>query len=124
MQRKQFLAAGISGAAAVAAGIAASADSTSTSSTSTSNSASNCGPHPMPLGPGGSPRPHTPHARASTVDEALRRVQRIVEALTRDPNDYGGHKGSALGFLGQAQGELSEAVAFEQAHASATPPPI
>lgn len=44
--------------------------------------------------------------------------------LSKDPNDYDGHKGKALGFLTQAQTELQAAVAYEQAHPSATASPL
>jgi hypothetical protein len=117
MERKQFLAAfGLAGAALTAGAIASAASDTTT----TGNTA--CGPHPMPSG--ASPRPHVPHARPSSIDSAYRRVERIIEQLSKDPNDYGGYKSKALAELGQAYTDLQQAVAFEQAHPSSTSMPL
>ncbi|MBV8282354.1 MAG: hypothetical protein JO347_09870 [Candidatus Eremiobacteraeota bacterium] len=119
MERKQFLVAGIAGAAAVAAGIATAASDTSNSSSLSSGGP--CGPHPVALASGASPRPHVPHARPSSVDEALRHVERILEALGKDPNDYGGNKSKAIASLQEAQSELTAAVAYEKANPNPNP---
>ena len=121
MERKQFLAAfGLAGAALTAGAIASSASETTTMTATTGNTA--CGPHPLPSG--ASPRPHVPHARPSSIDSAYRRVERIIEQLSKDPNDYGGYKSKALAELGQAYSDLQQAVAFEQAHPSSTSMPL
>jgi len=121
MERRQFLGATALAAAAIAA---TAATSVSTSSNGSNTSVPiNCGPAPVPR-PSAFPSVHPVHQRHSEVESAYRHVQRVIEMLSRDTNDYGGHKAPAVGFLQQAAGELEQALAFEQAHPSATPPPI
>lgn len=120
MERKQFLGAvALAGAAMATAGAATAANVSNTSNTS---SAVNCGPVPAPMPhPSGSPIARPPHVQHSEIESAYRHVERVIALLGRDPNDYGGHKTPALGYLGQAAAELQQAVAYEQAHPS-TPP--
>ncbi|HME80976.1 MAG TPA: hypothetical protein VKF82_02755 [Candidatus Eremiobacteraceae bacterium] len=119
MERKHFLAAaGIAGAALTVAGIAAADTSSNTPS-------GGCAPMaPKPLPSGASPRPHVPHQRASEIDSAYKHVVRLVDMLSKDPNDYDGHRVKALEFLTNAESELQQAVAYEQAHPTATSSPL
>lgn len=117
MERKQFfVVAASAGAALAATGIAAGAAG--------SPGPPGCGPAPMPHPSGSAPFPHPPHHHASSVDSAYRHVQRTVETLSKDPNDYDGHKGKALGFLEQAVTELQQAMAYEQAHPNTAASPL
>jgi hypothetical protein len=119
MERKHFLAAaGIAGAALAAAGIAA-ADTGSANS-----NAGGCGPAPMPRPSGATPRPRVPHPQASEIDNAYKHVLRLVDMLSKDPNDYDGHRVKALEFLTNAESELQQAVAYAQAHPTATSSPL
>ncbi len=117
MERKQFFVfAASAGAALAATGIAAGA--------ADSNNPSGCGPAPMPRPSGATPHPHVPHPKASEIDSAYRHVARLVEMLGKDPNDYGGHRVTALQYLTQAESELQAAVAYEQAHPTVTSSPL
>jgi len=78
----------------------------------------------MPIPSGGSPRPHVPHQRVNSVESAYRRVERMIEELSKDPNDYGGFKTKALEELSQAGSDLQQAVAYEQAHPTSTTMPL
>jgi hypothetical protein len=60
--------------------------------------------------------------RRSEIESAYRHVERVIEMLSKDTNDYDGHRTPALGYLNQAALELQQAVAYTQAHPS-TPPP-
>jgi hypothetical protein len=62
------------------------------------------------------------HQRQSDVASAFKHVDRIITMLQRDPNDYGGHKAPALAALGQAADQLSQAIAFDQAHPASPAP--
>lgn len=117
MERKQFFVfAASAGAALAATGIAAGA--------ADSNNPSGCGPAPMPRPSGATPHPHAPHPKASEIDSAYRHVARLVEMLGKDPNDYGGHRVTALQYLTQAESELQAAVAYEQAHPTVMSSPL
>jgi hypothetical protein len=121
MERKQFLGATVLAGAALAMVGAG----TATNATNGSNASSlvNCGggvaPAPRPTG---SPGAHPPHAHHSEIESAYRHVERVIEMLGKDTNDYDGHKTPALGFLNQAAGELQQAVAYAQAHPASPPP--
>ena len=118
MERKQFLGAGAMAGAALA--MIAAATATSASDLSTTSNTTNCGPAPMPKPrPSGSPMAHQ---RQSDVTSAFKHVDRIITMLQRDPNDYGGHKAPALAALGQAADQLSQAIAFDQAHPASPAP--
>lgn len=116
MERKQFLGATAMAGAALAMIGVASASTT----TDTSNSV-NCVPAPHPR-PSGSPVAHIPHARPSEIESAYRHVERVIEMLATDKNDYDGHRVPALGYLNQAANELEQAIAYAQAHPSMPPP--
>jgi hypothetical protein len=123
MERKEFLGATALAAAAVA--VTGATTASNSSNGSNTSSAVNCGP--LPPRPSGSPpaRPiHPVHEHHSEIESAYRHVERVVEMLQHDTNDYGGHKMPAIGFLQQAAGELEQAVAYELAHPISTPPPI
>ena len=117
MERKQFLGAtAMAGAALAMIGVASASTTTDTSNPV------NCGSEPRPR-PSGSPVAHTPHPRASEIESAYRHVERVIEMLATDKNDYDGHRIPALGYLNQAANELEQAIAYAQAHPS-TPPPL
>ncbi len=120
MERKRFLAAAAMASAAFAAvGVAANGDSASTGNSGSSA----CQPGASLPRPSGSPHPHTARTPVSEVESAERHVERVVQMLQRDPNDYGGHKAPAIAALLQASGELQQAVAYNTEHptAAATP---
>jgi hypothetical protein len=119
MERKHFLSGAALAGAALAMVGAATATYASDTSTSTTSNSLNCGPAPMPRPrPSGSPFAGSQHARQSEIESAFRHVDRIISMLQRDPNDYGGHKATALAALSQAADQLSQAVAYQQAHPS------
>jgi hypothetical protein len=119
MERKQFLGAtALAGAALAVIGVA-----TATSASDLSTNSTNCGPAPVPKPrPSGSPAAN-PRPQHSEIESAFKHVDRIITMLQRDPNDYGGHKAPAMAALGQAADQLSQAIAFAQAH-PASPPPL
>ena len=120
MERKHFLSTAAVAGAALA--IVGAATATNAQDTSTGSDSTNCAPAPMPRPrPSGSPFAYQQHARQSEIESAYKHVDRIIAMLQRDPNDYGGHKAPALAALTQAADQLSQAVAFAQAHATAPP---
>ena len=118
MERKQFL--GATAFASAALAVIGVGTATNASDLSTSSNPTNCGPAPAPKPrPSGSP---VAHQRQSEIASAFKHVDRIITVLQRDPNDYGGHKAPALAALGQAADQLSQAIAFDQAHPASSPP--
>src|SRR5689334_2531361 len=56
------------------------------------------------------------HASNQDILDARRHVERAIDTLGRDANDYGGHRESAVDDLGLARQYLKQAIQFERDH--------
>jgi hypothetical protein len=109
MERKHFITAAIGASVLVAAAGAALAATPAPYDTSFPSEGGNpC------LGTrgnyGGGPRAQGSPDPNAILEHAERNLSRIISTLERDPNDYSGHKGQAIGYLQQALTQLQDAL--------------
>lgn len=109
MERKQFITVTLGASAIVAAAGATLAASPAP------NTGSNPGETSTPCLPSnpryaGGPRPNGSPNPAALMQHADRNLGRLIEMMQRDPNDYGGHKGQAIGYLQQALTQVQDAL--------------
>ena len=72
--------------------------------------------------------PNTPTQRNQTasnenIREARRHIERAIDRLQRDANDYGGHREAAIDDLGVARQFLDQGLDFRRTHGSRTAVP-
>jgi len=79
----------------------------------------NAVPAGVPGTPGATP-PSAAHRNQRTNDQNLktsrREIERAIDTLSRDANDYGGHREAAMDDLGVARQFLEQALAFDKSH--------
>lgn len=93
MERKRFLAAAAGVGAVLASASAAFADAT-----------------PMPM--------RGEHASNANVRHIRERLEEVIDNLSRDQHDYGGHREKALDFLQKAREQLLAAENWAATHKS------
>jgi len=126
MERRNFLAAAM-GAAAALLGTTALAEAGAPI-------AGPAGPISTPMPPGPAPRPSTSpglwRRNEGNSERSIRRVRRhlekVIDELQHDQNDYNGHRAQAMTLLQQAREQLLEAEQYDSAHpnTSATAQPL
>ena len=69
---------------------------------------------PQP-GQNGAMRPHLrgEHKSAQNISHVEGRLKRIIDSLSRDRRDYGGHRVNAINLLNQADAQLEAAIQFD-----------
>lgn len=121
MERRNFLAAAM-GATAALIGTTALA--------SAGQVAGPPGPISTPIPPGPAPRPTPSHnadwrRNENNSERNIRRVrrhlERVIDELQHDQNDYNGHRAQAMTLLQQAREQLLEAEQYDNAHPNASP---
>ena len=87
------------------------------------------GPISTPLPPGPVPRPSgTPpetwrrdeYKSGRNLQKVRHRLERVIDELQHDQNDYGGHRAQAMTLLQQAREQLLEAEQYDTAHPNTT----
>ncbi len=114
MERKNFLSAALGAAAAViGAGAIANAGTQPVVGAVTS---------PVPLPSSNQPGWRRGQgASGHNIHMIRRHLDRVIDELQHDQNDYGGHRAKAITFLQQARVELLDAEQYDTQHPGSSP---
>lgn len=110
MERKKFITAAL-GAGAIIAATGIALGDTQPDPDDTDNPGGSNSPC-LPSGQrfGGNQRGTGSQNPAEMLQHADRNLGRLIEMLQRDPNDYGGHKQDAIGYMQQALTQIQDAL--------------
>src|SRR5690242_21934468 len=73
----------------------------------------------VPRANGGAPPPSAnrgPNGNEQNLQVARRDILRSIDSLSRDANDYGGHRETAMDDLGVARQFLEQAIQYRHSH--------